>query len=393
MESKKEFFSVYINLLKTVIGVGLLLYPSLIKQYGILTVVLSSIISAFFSASGLILYILVNKQIGKKSTMSSIAEHIAPKFRKFVDFCVALKCFGVGIIYIIIVKDCITHIFIYFAGENGSCGIFRPNIILLILYILFSPLSFIDKMSKLRFTSLIGSISILAIIVLNIIRYLTTEKTYTLPSLPIDKNAITSFGSFVYGFTCHQNIFTIQNELKTLSVKSLFKVIACVMSTTLCIYWCFGIINCKILGDKIVGDNLFALYCQEGTFTSITVCFLFVGMLLMSFPLQSIPCRIYTISLIFPSYNDCKAFKVKFTIVLLIVSYCLSISDFGVKECMGLVGGSVSSSICFIICSVYYLKLHNKRRGINALAWATLMFGVAVFIGFIYKCFAQVYKP
>lgn len=379
MEINKEAFSIYMNLLKTVIGVGILIYPVLIKQYGFYMVLLYSSISAFFSASGLILYVLVNEQINQKSTMSSVAAYIVPKLQKIVDICVALKCFGVGVIYMIIVRDCIHFICQFFKNQGFNFVIFSPNIFLLFLFILLSPLSFIDKISRLRHTSLVGSISIIGILLLNFLSYLKADHTY---SLPQSSTSFPDFSSFVYGFTCHQNIFSVQNEMKKTNVKILSKIIVCVMCSTIVIYLGFGMINYRIYGDRLAPDNIFELYCKDNNITSITVCFLFAIMLLLSLPLQIIPARMHSLAFIHENSNT---LKYCITMILLISTYLLAICDFGVKRCMSLVGGSVSSGICFIFCSIYYLKLRKTKMRYKTLAITTLIFGNAVFLVFVFK--------
>lgn len=379
--AKNENISIYFNLLKTVIGCGMLAYPMLIKKYGTLPVILFSTFSATFSSFGLILYSKCNQIIGKKSTMSSISKYIMPKLRIIIDICVSLKCFGVGTLYILILKKLIAAQREFLIDYLNDLNNVNDNLILLVLMLLSAPLSFFDKLKTLRFTSLLGIISIFIILISNTIMYFKTTNHHKLTLFTSDTNYLENLGDFVYGFTCHQNIFTIQNEMPSNRLSHLIKIVIAVMISSILIYFYFGIINYRIFGDK-TELTILTLYIQDKSFLSFGVIFLFSLMIIFSFPLQSNPCRLYTLNLF--NLNGNKTARIAFTCFLLVVTYLLVICNFEVEKILGFIGSTVSSAMCFIFCSIFYLKMKRKELGYKIMAMLALGFGCFVTFVFIF---------
>jgi len=94
---------------------------------------------------------------------------------------------------------------------------------------------------------------------------------------------------FVFGFTCHQNIFSICSELKRPSQKRFNYIIAGALMFAILIYASFASIGFYIYGTDMKPDLLTCLPKK-----SLLVDFARVGIslnVLLSYPLQLQPCR------------------------------------------------------------------------------------------------------
>ncbi|KAM0673901.1 hypothetical protein GVAV_002419 [Gurleya vavrai] len=387
--SKGESFTSYFNLLKTIIGCGLLAYPSIFDRYGLIPTILFTSISAFFSATGLLLYTECNRRINKKSTMSSITKYIYPNLRYIIDICVSLKCFAVGILFLLILKEIIPCLLIYLKSKNiwfiSRIGDVDHRIILLILFLLFSPFSFFEELSQLRFASILGIILIFFILIFNVFLFIKREKNFQIQLITQKKDYLKNLGDFVYGYTCHQNIFTIQNELK--SKKHLTKIIIAALLTTLFIYVSFGLLNFYVFGTNC-DVNILKMYMQNNNLISFLILLSYSLMILLSFPFQSVPCRIYTLHLLGSKFENKKTL---FTVLLLTVTYLLAISNLPVGTMLNYIGGSVSAMICFIFGPILYLRLVKKKFLYTLFAILTFSFGILVICGLIDKILEKIF--
>ncbi|KAM0677427.1 hypothetical protein BDAP_001928 [Binucleata daphniae] len=345
-------------------------------------------VSAFFSATGLLIYTECNTVIGKKSTMSSISYYIYPKLKTFIDICVSLKCFGVGVLYVIILKEIITSLITYLEQFDKIRKLI-PNqkLFLLLLYTIFAPFSFYNELSKLRFASFFGILLIFVILAFNTFNYKNIEH-FSVPAYTQKKDYVKNLGEFVYGYTCHQNIFTIQNEMK--NKKKLNKIVVLSLLSTLIIYIFFGLINLKTFGCECE-PNILKVYMKNNSFASFLILLCYAVMILLSFPFQSVPCRLYTLDLITKHAKN-RMYNQVFAVLLLTVTYLLAISDLNVKSMLNYIGGSVSACICFVFGPIFYFKLQKQKMLYKIFAISTILFGFLAIFGFIYSSIEKIAK-
>lgn len=107
--------SAIVNLLNTIVGAGILAMPFAIKQNGIL---LGSFLILFSgSAAGLGLYFqgLCSTFLPPgKASFFQLAQITYPSLSVIFDIAIAIKCFGVGVSYLIIIADIMPQISEYF---------------------------------------------------------------------------------------------------------------------------------------------------------------------------------------------------------------------------------------------------------------------------------------
>lgn len=385
-----EFFNVYISLMKALMGAGLLAYPFYIKEYGMISLIFLSTVACFFSSCGLIFYAICNKKIGKNSSMSSIAAHIIPRLQPIVALSISLKCFWVSVLYLKILEELMASQVKYAVTYFPSISSFSNRLVML-LFILTSPLSFIDNITKLKFTSFLGIAAIIVVLISNTYSFFTAETKTEIHWTGSKKIYFTKLGDIVYGFTCHQNIFSVQNEMKNKSIAFLAKIVAATMASSLVIYLYFGFINYKIFGNA-VGQTILTNYGASGDSKSFVVISLFSFMLLLSIPLQIHPCRMYILGVFDESLNRSRRAKFITTSLILVGVYALGNWEMvDIRKIYTYIGGTVSSFICFVFGGIYFLKLGRGECGfMKAMAILTLMFGFYAFSGFVFNTFSEV---
>lgn len=85
-----------VNLINTIVGAGMLGLPGAFGGTGWLSGIILIILSATFSAHGLVLLSKAACLTGRPSSFYSVAFASVPRYTILIDLAVALKCFGVA---------------------------------------------------------------------------------------------------------------------------------------------------------------------------------------------------------------------------------------------------------------------------------------------------------
>ncbi|KRH92366.1 Amino Acid/Auxin Permease (AAAP) Family, partial [Pseudoloma neurophilia] len=361
------FFVGYTNLIKTIVGTGVIIYPILISSNGLIMTIIMTVLSCFFSSLGLIFYAMLNHK--KNKTLSTIPDNKI--IQKIVNFVIVFKCISVGISYIVIINGIIDNIF------KKEYRIFA----LLILLIITLPISTIRKYSKLRFTSFLGIFATFSMVLLSLIRLLIIWLKDDLKSqIFLNKKTPLKFsemlkdlGSYVFAFTCHQSIFTYQNE-SFIPLKIVNKVIISCMISAMIVYLLFGCLNGFLF--KIGNDFFKSLPNDKIT---MMMQFLFLITVIFAIPLQLNAATFYL-----------KLEKIIYRYILVLIVYFIALflifNEISIKVLLSSIGGTASCFICFLISGCYFLLYGDKKyKNLRYLAYCNLIFGSIVLIITIYN--------
>mmetsp|Transcript_13228 Transcript_13228/g.26989 ORF Transcript_13228/g.26989 Transcript_13228/m.26989 type:complete len:475 (+) Transcript_13228:419-1843(+) len=295
---KATFFSCTANLANTILGSGLLGLPGAFAGSGSLTGTILLIIASLGSANGLRLLSLCARKVGYKTPTSfySVANAAAPSTTNAIDIAVAVKCFGVATSYLIIVADTMVDSMEYFVGD--SSWLVERWLWVVVGACCVTSLSFFKTLDALKFTSAIAILFVFALTVVIII-YSTGEIDPCGDILPDECKGTTEltkpFGStlkklstFVFAFTCHQNIFSVCNEIRDRRQAAVEKVIAASISTGLVLYLVVAWSGYNTFGSNVESDIL-NNYPLNALVTTMRI---FVALLVIfSYPLQLDPSR------------------------------------------------------------------------------------------------------
>lgn len=288
-----------INLLNTIIGAGILAMPYGLRANGIIFGSFLIAWSSLTSAFGLYLQNKVAKYTQQQNAVSyfSLCQLTYPQLSVVFDGAIAIKCFGVGVSYLVIIGDLMPKIMELLKVDEDSWWMERNLWITLFMVLMVAPLSYLKKLDSLKYTSLIALFSVVYLMCLVIEHYIVDD----LPNRVIDvvgpkllRLTLSSFPIFVFAYTCHQNMFAIINELEPSEISGSQTrqgnmVIRNAISVACASYLLVGIIGYLTFGNK-VDANIITMYPKD-SIPSLIGRLCIVVMVSLSFPLQCHPCR------------------------------------------------------------------------------------------------------
>ncbi|PIA14898.1 hypothetical protein COEREDRAFT_82330 [Coemansia reversa NRRL 1564] len=387
-----------INLANTILGSGMLSMPNAMASLGLVFGSIVILLSAL--ASGLGLYLLsrcARRTSGRDSSFFAVSKLTYPHAAIFFDAAIAIKCFGVSISYLIIFGDLMPEI----AASLGfkTQLLLSRNFWISFAIILLIPLAFQRRLDALKYTSLTALLAVVYLFVVVAMFYFNPLRT-PLPEGDIalfrwSRDFFTQLPIFVFAFTCHQNIFSVYNELHDNSSKQVNGTIALSIGSACGVYQWIAVLGYLTFGSK-VAPNLLTMYDNS---LVITLCRLSIAVLvLFSYPLQCHPARNcldkVTLSIMRkwrkePEFevivdqgddvasnipiSDARtqvpvvhvmssAKHISITFVLMLLSYIVSISVTSLDLVLSFVGSTGSTSISFILPGVFYYKMHQQSQ-------------------------------
>lgn len=377
-------------------------------------------------ASALGLYFLTrsaSRTEGRSASFFACSKLTYPWAAVLFDLAIAIKCFGVGISYLIIIGDLmpgvvksLSEMAFSAVGGNGV-GDMDPALWFLldrrfwitIFMGVIAPISFLRKLDSLKATSALalGAVVYLVFIVI----YYFVNPQQPLPPkeeielVHISSKFLTTLPIFVFAFTCHQNIFSVYNELSDNGQSMLNRIITSSIGAAAVIYHIIGILGYLTFG-KSTGSNIIQMY---GSTLLVTIGRIAIVILvLFSYPLQCHPCRACLDKILLAigeywestrfgkggAYNSLTAhdaeddhahtptsarhtgshddddhggsteipeFKyIAMTTGILIASYIIAITVSQLDVVLSIVGSTGSTAVSFILPGSFYYKLHQN---------------------------------
>lgn len=288
-----------INLLNTIIGAGILAMPFGLKCNGIIFGSFLIAWSSLTSAFGLYLQNKVAKYTQQREAVSyfSLCQLTYPQLSVVFDGAIAIKCFGVGVSYLVVIGDLMPKIMELLRFSPDSWFMERNLWITIFMVLMVAPLSYLKKLDSLKYTSVVALFSVVYLICLVIEHYIVDD----LPPRSIDvvgpklwTKTLSSFPIFVFAYTCHQNMFAIINELEPTEksgsqTRQANMIIRNAITIACASYLVVGIIGYLTFGNK-VDANIITMYPKDSV-PSLIGRLCIVVMVSLSFPLQCHPCR------------------------------------------------------------------------------------------------------
>lgn len=281
-----------INLMKTIIGAGLLSMPYTYSTDGSIIGTVIILLAALTSGYGLFLQGYVSKYapLGH-ATFFNICSITYPSLSVVFDIAIAVQCFGCAISYLVLIGDLMPTIItsISFVSDEHYRTFW-----ILVSTVICVPLSFMKNLSSLQYTSILGLVAIFYMALLVITHFLIDDipdssKGEIKLFPPNILGMFSTFSIAVFAFTGHQNMFSIINEAKDKSLKSITELINIAIIVSSVLFIVVGLAGYSTFGDKVNG-NVILLYPNSWTTTLGRLCIVF--MVVFSFPLMLHPARI-----------------------------------------------------------------------------------------------------
>lgn len=269
-------FSGTVNLLNTILGTGMLamvrqqreslgrmlnvvctilIKPAAVATVGIFPGVFLTIFAGIASGTGLYLLTCCADMVGGRNTSFFGASQLTwPSAAVWFDLAIAIKCFGVATSYIIIVGDLLPQVAKSLFGLDMSRGFWITVVVVGIL----TPLGFLRTLDALRHVSTLAIVAVVYLTAIVVYHFLSPTFQHA-PADEIEWFHVTSgiFGQlpvFIFAFTCHQNIFSVYNELKKNDRRSMVAVITSSIGFSVIVYETIAILGYLTFGKNAKGN-------------------------------------------------------------------------------------------------------------------------------------------
>ncbi|ERF69178.1 hypothetical protein EPUS_01135 [Endocarpon pusillum Z07020] len=377
-----SWISSVVNLLNTILGAGLLAMPLAMSHMGILLGTIVILWAGLTAAFGLYLQTRCAQYLERGSaSFFALSQLTYPNAAVVFDAAIAIKCFGVGVSYLIIIGDLMP-------GVIDISGL------------IVIPLSFLRRLDSLKYTSVIALISIGYLVIL-VVYHFCAGDTLRQDRTPIRVirwagpiPTLSSFPVIVFAYTCHQNMFSVLNEIGNNSHFRTSSVAIVSNGTAAAIYVLVAITGYLSFGNDI-GGNIVAQYLPSVSATIGRAAI--VVLVLFSYPLQVHPCRASVDAVLKwrpksllrssgPSSldsspprstpllltgrkrNDGSLSETRFaaiTTAIIILSFIVAMTVNSLEAVLAYVGSTGSTSISFILPGLFYYKISSLDSALH----------------------------
>lgn len=329
------------------------------------------------------------------------------------DAAIAIKCFGVGVSYLIIIGDLMPGVVLGFVHEHAVASFLLDRRFWVTVFMLIViPLSFLRRLDSLKYTSVIALMSIGYLVILVVYHFAVEDtvptdtaghRLYQTPLRILQwKSVVATLSSFpviVFAYTCHQNMFSILNEIADNRPSRTTGVIAFSIGSAASIYVLVAITGYLSFGNEI-GGNIVAQYIPSVSTTIGRAAI--VVLVMFSYPLQVHPCRASVDAVLkwrprgklvshvrsvldrhaFAAHDtspprhepllastrpvvkarDSEIGDVRFaaiTTVIIVLSYIVAMTVSSLEAVLAYVGSTGSTSISFILPGLFYYKISS----------------------------------
>ncbi|KAI9729872.1 MAG: hypothetical protein M1834_006621 [Cirrosporium novae-zelandiae] len=390
-----SFDSSVINLVNTIVGAGVLAMPLALSHMGIFLGSCIIIWAGVTAGFGLYLQTRCARYLDRgAASFFALSQITYPNAAVIFDAAIAIKCFGVGVSYLIIIGDLMPGVVRGFNPNAGDISFLVDRQFWVTAFMLIViPLSFLRRLDSLKYTSIIALVSIGYLVVLVLAHFIKGDtmanrgpiRVFTWDG-PIP--TLSSFPVIVFAYTCHQNMFSVMNEIADNSHYQTTWVVASSIGLAGVIYLLVAITGYLSFGGSILG-NIVAMYPAS---VSATIGKAAIVILVMfSYPLQAHPCRASVDAVLkwrpaswkrkrhvddsapvqnqlSPSISEMSEIRFAIiTTVIIILSYTVAMTVSSLEAVLAYVGSTGSTSISFILPGLFYYKIsapdspHHQR--------------------------------
>lgn len=379
-----SLLSCVVNLTNTIVGAGMLGLPKAFANCGSLLGAFLLVVFAGASIFGLHLLssaaALVRAKSDAPASFRSVATAAAPKFASVIDLAVAIKCFGVATSYLVVVGQMVPHVV-----PEGYGLLERREPWILGAAALVAPVAFLKNLDSLKITSMLslGFVLFLTVIIVTYSFHPTgSEDRGTTKRVILDMNTAKTISIFIFGYTCHQNIFAVVNEIARPTQRRVDTVALSAVGAAAGVYLAVAWCGYASFGDTVDGDVLenypktVVITCARG----------FVALLVLpSYPLQLFPsrqCMLTLLDALAPAEGGAETATaarrhVAVTAGFLMASLAVALAVDDLSTILAVVGATGSTAVTYILPGgIFYVLAPPSRK--RYFAFAHFAFGCCV---------------
>lgn len=379
------FLTCYLNLIKAITGTGIIFYPIYFNKLGIPLTLFGIGTTIFFSQSGLYLYCYINKKKGP-SSLAGLSNLYKTKYVRYLsDLAVISKTLVVSSLYFSMLQK---YFCLMFDSE-------RKSLIMFLFSALIYPLCSMKRIKHLKYASMAAvSATFYLIILVFFTMAFKSEKT-TIEEIS-NKEEYSKFllflkkiPFFVFSFTAHHTIISLQNDFHEKSLKFFAKVVVSACMTVGLIYSLFGIFVNKLynLNSLDFKDDVLPVLPQNIWFSIGK--YGYILLISLSIPLQLIPCRNHLVDLFSRNRRKEKKIRYIYSFFILLFIFSVNFLDIKMNVFQTFSGGVCSSILCFLLPFLLLRKMKMVPAHLRVLSQIIFVFGVFVFTVFLYDFFSS----
>ncbi|KAL1997193.1 hypothetical protein VTN49DRAFT_7340 [Thermomyces lanuginosus] len=390
-QGEATWLSSVINLLNTIIGAGVLAMPLAISHMGILLGVITVLWSGVTAGFGLYLQARCAQYLDRgAASFFALSQITYPNAAVIFDAAIAIKCFGVGVSYLIIIGDLMPGVVEAFLGGTPESAFLVDRRFWITAFMLIViPLSYLRRLDSLKYTSVVALVSIGYLVILVLYHFSIGDTLDERGPVRVVKwagfaPALSSFPVIVFAYTCHQNMFSILNEINDNSHWQTTSVVLASIGTAASTYILVALTGYLSFGDNI-GGNIVAMYTPSIASTIGRAAI--VVLVMFSYPLQVHPCRASVDAVLKWRFKSRAAVgadvsphrhpllpgrttrpgpdqmsDIRFaaiTTVIIILSFIVAMTVSSLETVLAYVGSTGSTSISFILPGLFYYKISS----------------------------------
>lgn len=386
------FYSSALNLIKTIMGTGMLVLPFAYQTVSLLPAIILLALAGL--VSGLGLYLLTRAALrvsgGRNADFAALAQATYPRLTPLFDLAILLKCLGVAIGYLVVIGQ-VTPRLMATLFLNVPFPLSEPVFWITVGAALIAPVVYMPRMDSLKYTSLLGMLSIAYMVGLSVWLYARTPASAMAPLVwwqpPGLLTLIQNFGVFVFAFTCHQNMLPIQNEARRNDQRNMLSIISICIFLAFSMYVIFGSLNLAVFGRTIpLPDNIIMAFPSTGI-PFVLARFLYAFLVLFSIPLQTFPARNSTSKIIqfyapfFSKTHERTIYYVSSTVIF-VFCWLLACTGLNLNFLLRLVGSTAGPILCYVLPSLFWFKLEagTPWGSLKVATLGLLIFGCAALL-------------
>ncbi|KAL8904810.1 MAG: hypothetical protein Q9207_003033 [Kuettlingeria erythrocarpa] len=401
MVGQASWLSSVINLVNTIVGAGVLAMPLALSRMGIILGTFVILWSGLTAGFGLYLQTKCARYLERGSaSFFALSQITYPNAAVIFDAAIAIKCFGVGVSYLIIIGDLMPGVARGFSEHAAGVSFLVDRHFWVTGFMLIViPLSFLRRLDSLKYTSVIALISIGYLVILVVAHFVKGDTMHDRGVLRIVRweSAVATLSSFpviVFGYTCHQNMFSVLNEISNNSHFRTSSVVVTSTGVAAFLYVLVAVTGYLSFGNA-VGGNIVGMYAPSVSSTIAKAAI--VVMVMFSYPLQVHPCRASVdavlkwrptkrpesaqsspsrLASLLPSSRTGSQHRsdgmsdIRFaaiTTAIIVLSYIVAMTVSSLEKVLAYVGSTGSTSISFILPGLFYYKIstpdspHHQR--------------------------------
>lgn len=378
--------------------------PLAISHMGILLGTFFIIWSALTAGFGLYLQARCSRYLDRGSaSFFALSQITYPNAAVVFDAAIAIKCFGVGVSYLIIIGDLMPKVVEGFNSTLGYDFLVDRHFWITAFMLVVIPLSFLRRLDSLKYTSVVALVSIGYLVILVVYHSFKGDTKADRGDIRVigwggAVPFLSSVPVIVFAYTCHQNMFSILNEIQDNSHRSTTSVIVASIGSAASIYILVAITGYLSFGNSVAG-NIVGMYAPSVASTIGKAAI--VILVMFSYPLQVHPCRASVdavlrwrptrssnparstsnlspsrvVPLLPPSPSNQRQridhipeFRFALlTTIIIVLSYVAAITVDSLEKVLAYVGSTGSTSISFILPGLFYYKIsapdsfHHQR--------------------------------